>query len=150
MQSVERWQTNIHTNKQTYILSKYWGNLFLTAKFFIFYFYSSNSLNVKKGGFQKQKPTKKSTANWKYHRQHAFPWPEFPASYLALMIPPETEICVIKFPGVILLFILSTRALLNCRSSTADVSSRATVCPRGSILIWHRKMAERDRVTSRG
>ena len=52
MKAVERWQTNKQTHKQTntqtYILSKNWGNLFLTAKFFIFYFYYSNSLNVKK------------------------------------------------------------------------------------------------------
>ena len=48
-----RAMTDKQTNKQThthktYILSKNWGNLFLTAKFFIFYFYFSNSLNVKK------------------------------------------------------------------------------------------------------
>ena len=29
-------QTNTQTNTQTYILSKNWGNLFLTAKFFLF------------------------------------------------------------------------------------------------------------------
>ena len=43
-----RAMTDKHTNKKTYILSKNWGNLFFTAKFFIFYFYFSNSLNVKK------------------------------------------------------------------------------------------------------
>ena len=48
-----RAMTDKHTNTQkTYILSKNWGNLFFTAMFFIFYFYFSNSMNVKKGGFQ--------------------------------------------------------------------------------------------------
>ena len=37
--------------QKTYILSKNSGNLFVTAKFFIFYFYFSNSLKVKKMRF---------------------------------------------------------------------------------------------------
>jgi len=56
MTSVRWTQTNKHTNTQThtqktYKLSKNWGNLFFTAKFFIFYFSFCNSLKVKKTVF---------------------------------------------------------------------------------------------------
>ena len=43
-----RAMTDKQTNKQTFILSKHWGNLFLPPSFFIFYFHFSNSLNIKK------------------------------------------------------------------------------------------------------
>ena len=46
MKSVERWQTNTHTNKHTYWVKT--EETFFNRQVFIFYFYFFNSLNVKK------------------------------------------------------------------------------------------------------
>ena len=86
MKSVERWQTNTQTNKKTYILSKNWGNLFLTANFLFSIFISLIVWTLKKA-------VSNSLTNYREHWRHPV---RYHASYFFNLFQGRTVSLKIK------------------------------------------------------